>query len=343
MSLTIPSNCLKFSLLLVFLQFFQVSSAQFSEADAVAEKYAAQYGGNLAILAIKDNKIAYQKVVGEDFTINSQEKVGAVSAWFTAALVMNFVDQGKIKLDDPVGKYLPIFNKYAKRYLTIRHCLTHTTGLEAEKGGVQKIFQKTKFETLEEQVNSFASGREILNNPGKEIYFSNIGLNIVGRVLEVVGRKSFDRLVMEKIFRPLAMKKSTFSSETIPNPSAGALTTAADLAKFMDMLLNKGTLNGKTVLTEQSVNTLLSIQMADAGRKFLPAAATGSGIALGSWAGETNPDGQPVILFNPGLFGSWALLHLDRKYAFVVVTKPTSKEDKPNLYLELLDIFNQKL
>lgn len=343
MSLLKASNCLKFSLVLIFLQFFQVSSAQFSEVDAIAEKYAGQYGGNLAILATKDNKIAYQKVIGEEFNINAQEKVGAVSMWFTAALVMNFVDQGKIRLDDPVGKYLPIFNKYAKRYLTIRHCLTHTTGLEAEKGGIQKIFQKTKFETLEEQVNSFASGREILSNPGQEVYYSNIGLNIVGRVLEVVGRKSFDRLVLEKIFRPLGMKKSTFASETIPNPTAGALSSAADLAKFMDMLLNKGTLNGKTVLSEQSVNTLLSIQMPDAAKKFLPPAVTGAGIALGSWAGEINTNGQPGIFYNPGFFGSWALLNLDKKYAFVVVSRPTSKEDKPAFYLELLDAFNQRL
>ncbi len=71
---------------------------------------------------------------------------------------------------------------------------------------------------MEDQVNSFASSREIVNNPGEAFNFNNIGTNIVGRVLETVGKKTFDRLMLERIFRPLGMKKSSFASETAVNP-----------------------------------------------------------------------------------------------------------------------------
>ncbi len=55
---------------------------------------------------------------------------------------MTFVDQGKISLDDPVANYLPIYAKYAKSYLTIRHCLANTTGMADEKGGIEKFFSE---------------------------------------------------------------------------------------------------------------------------------------------------------------------------------------------------------
>src|SRR5688500_18639004 len=209
MSYKFRSNCLRFSSILIFLLLFQSlrSSAQFAEVDVIAEKAKSQYDGQLVVLAWKDDSIFYKKEIG-DLNINSAEQVGAAGNWFTAALLMHYVDQGKISLDDPVSDYLPIFGKYAKSYLTIRHCLTHTTGMQPEKGRLQKLFQKSKFPTLEDEVNSFAK-LEIITNPGEEFYYSNIGINIAGRVLEVVGKKGFDRLMQEKIFRPLGMKKST--------------------------------------------------------------------------------------------------------------------------------------
>ena len=343
-------NCLKFSLVLIFLQLLQFTSsnAQTSktkkpafppnaEADAFVEKNKASYDGQLAVIAIKDSQLLYQRNLGE-FTVNTQENIGAMSSWFTAALVMQFVDQGKIKLDDKVAKYLPIFKQYAKGYITIRHCLTHTTGIEADKGGVQKVFQKTKFASLEEQVNAFASKHEIQTNPGEEFYYSNIGLNIAARVLEVVAKKSFDRLVTERIFRPLGMKKSSFASEVAVNPTVGAISSASDYSRFLLMLMNKGSLNGKPVLSEDAVSKLLAIQATGMKKSYVPLAAGQMALTYGSWA-DTNGDAQPKKFVSPGFFGSYAYLDLDKKLAVVIVTKPTSKEDKGAM-LRVVEILN---
>lgn len=344
LSLNCFFNCLKFSTVLILLQLLQFQSLQAQtsskskkisfppneEADAIVDRYKNVYGGQVAVYAIKDSQLLYQKETGE-FNVNTQEEIGALSSWFTAALVMQFVDQGKIKLDDKVSKYLPIFNKYSKGYITIRHCLMHTTGIEADKGGVQKFFQKTKFASLEEQVDAFASKHEIKNNPGQEFYYSNIGLNIAARVLEVVGKKTFDRLVTERIFRPLGMKRTSFASEVAADPTSGARSSATDYVRFLNMLLNKGTLNGKTVLSPKAVDQLLSMQPLELPKVYVPAAASQLDLAFGSWA-VANGGGQPKTFVSPGFFGSYAYLDLDRKIACAVITKPTSKEDKGQVF-----------
>ncbi|MFX8797496.1 serine hydrolase domain-containing protein, partial [Acinetobacter baumannii] len=76
--------------------------------------------------------------------------IASCSKWLTAALVMVLVDEGKISLDDKVTKYIPEFAKYSKGYITIRHCLSHQTGIEQEPIKLLSILQRKKFPNLEE-------------------------------------------------------------------------------------------------------------------------------------------------------------------------------------------------
>src|SRR5688500_18009243 len=162
--------CLSFITMSVMMLNFQIIHVQqIGSIDGMGEQRKKQFGGKMVVMVWKDT-IVYKKLVGEDITLNTQMPIGCTSAWLTAALAMTFVDQGKIDLDDPVSKYLPIYSTYAKSYLTIRHCLANVTGIEPEKGGVQKIFQKTKFATLEDEVKAIAK-REIKNKTGEESYY----------------------------------------------------------------------------------------------------------------------------------------------------------------------------
>lgn len=329
------SNCLKFILLPVFVLFFQVLRAQnLSNLDEIMEQKNKVFGGKMAIVVWKDT-ILYAKAVGEDMTVNTQVPAGCATAWLTAALVMTFVDQGKISLDDPVAKYLPIYEKYAKAYLTIRHCLANTTGLEDAKGGVEKFFQKNKFASLEEQVNSFASSREIINNPGEVFNYNNIGTNIAARVIEVVGKRSVDRLMTERIFRPLGMKKSTLTSDVAINPFSGALVSTADYVKFMAMLLNKGIGNNKKILSEESVAELFKIQTGGAKIGFVPKGLEGYNYGLGNWT----PDGNTHT--SPGLSGGWPYINIQKKYACMIWGIPKEKKEKDDkssaVYREIVE------
>ncbi len=334
--------CLKFSSLLILLQLLQPVSlwAQKDEADALLEKNKGLYGGHLSAVAVDTGKVIYSKNVG-DYNINTQEEVGAISTWFTAAVVMHMVDQGKLKLDDRVSKYLPDFNKYAKGYITIRHCLTNSTGIEAEKGNIQKFLQKSKFESIEAEVNNYVSKREIKQNPGVEIHYSNIGAAIAARVVEIVGKKNFDRIATEKIFRPAGMKKTTFTGEMTVNAATGAKSSAADLGKFLQMLLRKGTINGKVVLSEKSVDELLKMQFTELPVAYLPKVVDGGEVTLGAFVAEANGDGQPKVIVAPGFFGGWVYLDLCRGYGGAVITKQTKNEDKKQVYEDLKSILDE--
>ena len=189
-------------------------------------------GTNLVALAFKDGKVVYKKELEKeigDFNSKTPVPAGVASQWLVAATVMAYVDEGKISLDDKVSKYIPIFAKYMKTYITIRNCLSFTTGIKADPPGPMKILQKSKYPDLETEVDAFASKRDIETNPGTEIYFSQIGPDIAARVLEVVTKKTFDRIVSDKILRPCKMRQTSFTNDNgvTSNAADGALTTGA--------------------------------------------------------------------------------------------------------------------
>lgn len=179
--------CLKFSFIAGCLLFFQCSFAQVDTADVVSfmKRNEKALGKNVAVMVYREGKVVFQKASSDIFNTKTQAPVPGASKWFTAALVMTFVDEGKIKLDDPISKYLPVMKKYMKGYITIRQCLAHTTGVENDKG---KMFQKKNFDMLEQEIDSYAA-REISNNAGEAFWYGDIGPNIAGRVLEVNSKK----------------------------------------------------------------------------------------------------------------------------------------------------------
>ena len=208
MSLKIKFYCLKFSVFIVSLLFFQTSISQkkekplpvkydFSELDNVLSQKQSLIGKDYVVLIWeKDDTLVYKKEVGE-YKTKTIAPIASCSKWLTAALVMQFVDEGKISLDDPVVNYLPVFEKYMKKYVTIRHCLSHMTGIEDENKAITKFLKKTKFPTLEEEVDAYAA-REIRANTGTDFWYGGVGLNIAARVLEVVSKRKFDQLIKQK-------------------------------------------------------------------------------------------------------------------------------------------------
>ena len=204
---------MKFMLLLfasISISLFSFAQ-NFKEVEQLMLNNQRSLGDDQVLLIYKDGKIIFQKALGT-FKPTMPAQIGESSQWLTAALVMMLVDEGKISLDDNVGKYLPIFPKWMKSYVTIRNCLSHTTGIETDKAGATKIFQKKNFATLEEEVNYYAEKRGIATNPGVWFQYNQMGPNIAGRVLEIITKKKFDRLIQEKLLRPLNMRFTSFSN-----------------------------------------------------------------------------------------------------------------------------------
>lgn len=342
------SNCLKFSYLLVLLLVLQPGFAQynFSELDELVTGNQKQLGGDLIAMVYKDGKLVYNKQTNKEFNGKTQIQIGASSQWLTAALAMIFVEEGKISLDDPVTKYIPIFTSYSKRYVTIRNCLAHTTGIHAEEPGLKAALANRKYETLEEEVNAFAK-KEIERNPGEMFFYSSIGPNIVGRVLEIVSKKAFDRLIADKLLRPLKMRQTTFYIDFSQsfNPSTGALSTANDYINFLSMLVNKGMFEGKRILSEQSIAEMQKIQTGKAFLKYQPAFASGYGYGygLGEWILEKDPAGNAAAVSSPGLYGSFPLVDFCHGYAMLVFGKTLINEQKGEAYLNMKQAIDKQI
>jgi CubicO group peptidase (beta-lactamase class C family) len=333
MSYKVTATCLQFSLIIMHLLFCRPAFAQsdFSAVDQLFKQNQKALGNNFVALVWKDGKILYQKQGGTDFTPKTTAPIGSSGNWLTAALVMTFVDEGKLSLDDRVSQYIPLFSKYSKSYITIRHCLTNTTGIKAEG--------KTKFESLEEEINSYASHRDIVANPGTEFYYSYVGPNIAARVLEIITKKSFDRLIQERITRPLKMRGTSFNNEEggALNPAGGARSTANDYINFLSMLLNKGVFEGKRILSEKAVDELEASQFGAVPVKSAPKALQGVHYSLGAAITESAASGVSNVLACPNTMGTIPYIDKCRNYAAILIVAKPEEEKKP-LYQSLKNL-----
>lgn len=311
------------------------ASAQYN-FDEVGKKMDAakkQLDGGATILIYKDGKIIYKKEAGPDFTIKTPVPIGASSQWLTAALVMTFVDEGLLNLDDKVSQYLPIFKTYGKAYITVRNCLDHFTGIEAPSG-ITGFFDKKNYPTLEEEVNSFANKHEIQTNPGTEFRFSSIGLNIAGRICEVISKKKgFDRLMLERVTRPCGMRNTSFyNNEKAINPSGGASASALDYINFMTMIMNKGVVNGKKVLSEKAIADMETIQTTPALIKYAPEGAMGYNYGMGVWIQEMDSQGKPAVIGSPSFTGTWPYIDKCRNYTCIFLVKSPLNDARRNIF-----------
>ena len=114
---------IQFLFVLLFFGCISVGKAQLNttELDALLEKSKKNLGNDAVALIYKDGKIVYKKKMGEYFDEKTQVPIASSSRWLTAALIFQYIDEGKISLETPIADYLPIYATYGKKYITIRH------------------------------------------------------------------------------------------------------------------------------------------------------------------------------------------------------------------------------
>ena len=345
MTYKVRSICLKFRTAAVFMLFLQAAFAQgkFADLESSIEARRKELGNDLMVIVANKDTIVYQKAFG-DITNRAQATVGAASTWFTAALVLQLVDEGKISLDDKVSQYLPIYDKYFKSYITIRHCLTNLTGIQIDPFKTANLTAKRNYESLEEEANDYAK-KEIQTNAGEEFRFNGIGFTIAARAVEVATKKKFEQLMRQRIFTPLGMRNTSFSTDdgSPASPFSQAKSSAADLTKFLQMLLNNGKFNGKQILSEAAVAEMRKVQVSKDRMKFSPKAAGDFQYALGTWAVE-GKEGQgetATVLASPGFIGVWPMVDFTRGYTFLIFPKTVTSEQNVNVFLGLKQLMDR--
>jgi len=217
--------------------------------------------------------------------------------------------------------------KKPARPITLRDLLTHTSGLPFYPAGLQDLYTKRN-RTLAEATLA-VSQRPLDFEPGSKWAYCNSGIDTLGRVIEVVSGQPYETFLARRIFAPLDMKDTTFrpSKEQLrrraglygvkegklvlnpdtliglpeeikhPIPAGGLSSTGADMAQFYRMMLSGGTLNGKRIVSPESVQTMTKVQTGDLKAGF------GEGMGFGfGFAVVRKPEGVTAML-SPGSFG----------------------------------------
>jgi beta-lactamase class C len=243
-----------------------------------------------AIAVVKDSSIVYIKGFGvkthgtnDSIDINTVFRIASVSKCFAAFLTGTLVADSTLAWDDPVIKYLPTFQLKSPEYtklLTLRNVLSHTTGLPyhtytnlVEEGiDLQSLLDKLK------DVN-------VANPPGKQYSYQNVAYSLIGEVIHVATKKTYDEMIQERVFTPLnmhtastnytslitnpniakphTMRRGQWKEASINNtyynvaPAGGINASISDMANWMIALLG----NREDVISRETLNQLFTPQV----------------------------------------------------------------------------------
>ncbi|MGC3971732.1 MAG: serine hydrolase domain-containing protein [Pirellulales bacterium] len=197
-----------------------------------------ELAGAVMLVADKDKVLACDTVGFADIaekremTSDALFWIASQSKTLTAAAFMTLVDEGKVKLDDPVDKYLPEFtNIWAaverdskhmllerpKRKITVRHILSHSSGLP-----FKSTLETPTLDGVTLTVGSRSYAMMPLEyQPGEGYQYSNAGINAAGRIIEVVSGMPYEKFMSERLFEPLGM------NDTVIRPSKEQLRRLA--------------------------------------------------------------------------------------------------------------------
>jgi beta-lactamase class C len=173
-----------------------------------------------AVAIIRDTSIVFLKGFGlkqvglpDTIDVNTVFRLGSVSKSISSVLAGTLVSKHLINWDDPIVKYIPTFQLKSKAQaekLTIRHVLSHTTGLPYH-AYTNMIEEHLPFDTLV----TYLKQVDLFGEPGQFYSYQNVGYSLIGSVVEAATHQSFEAALTENIFKPLNMRNGSASYEAI--------------------------------------------------------------------------------------------------------------------------------
>ena len=368
MSYNLAQFCRKCSLIASFLLLFQFTFAQqynFGGADNWLKANLNKLGGRAVLVILKNGKIIYeqaendlspkQKMIGKfiakrqgkdpeqvlkDYDFTTKIAIASCSKWLSAALVMTFVDEGKLSVDDTIGKFLPVMTAHQKGNITIWECLSHTTAIN---GGDLKESREiiNQASSMDETMEKIAE-QPMEGEPGKVFHYSSIGLQVADAVIEKISGKDFKTLFKERIALPCDMKNTDYGNGKIPVAAGGAFSTPEDYIHFLQMILQNGYYNGKQILSKESIIKMQKNYAKNARVAYTPAEAGNWGYGLGEWVMDDAVDRSNAVT-SPGLFGSFPWVDNERQYAGFLFVFNLKNKGRGKIYKELKTIVDKEV
>lgn len=255
----------------------------------------------------------------------------------TGVALLMLQDEGKLKVTDPVAKYIPEFANLKTpsgkpANLTIMQLMNHTSGLGEARGP-----EAEKARTLADLVPIWVAA-PMQFEPGSKWSYTQSGINAGGRIVEAVSGMRFDEFLQKRLFNPLGMKSTTFypdekarknlvtayakngasldpvpprkeygPKDRPPQGNGGLYSTPRDYARFCQMLLSNGKFKGRLYLSEEAMTYLNSSHTGELPTGFFQGENFGKrganyGWGLGTCVLKTPHEGVASVL-SPGTFG----------------------------------------
>ena len=279
----------------------------------VADAIAAKAAPGAVVLVGRGDQTTYEKAYGSRATVPSQEPMTLDTVFDVASLtkvvatttaVMTLIEQGRVRLNDPVASFVPGFDRYGKGGITVRHLLTHVSGLRPDVDLHPWTGYDAALALAVDEVPTAA--------PGDQFVYSDINFFLLGDIVARVTGQSLDAYLRRAVFEPLGMRDTGFLPAASLRPRiaptercadqdawpckrpdapplrgvvhdptarrmggiaghAGLFSTARDLQRFARMLINGGELDGVRVLSAATVARMITpVQMpANAGTRGL--------------------------------------------------------------------------
>ncbi len=218
-----------------------------------------------------DGKIIEQATAGyadndlkKPFEINTKVRMASIAKTMTALAIMQMVEQDKLDLDVPIQTYIPDYPKHGKTNITIRHLLSHTSGISGYKNAKESN-TTIEYASLNDALGLFKD-RELLFEPGTKYSYTTYGYTVLGAILEQVAGQTFEAYMQENIFSKAGMnntgvakfgvvlenqsklfhrkngtgKAKLAKENNLSNriPGGGFYTTLTDMLKFGNAVIN---------------------------------------------------------------------------------------------------------
>lgn len=253
------------------------------------------FPGGVAVVGRSSGVLATVAVGRTDW--NGSVPVDEHTVWDLASLtkvmgmtsaIMQLVESGRVDLDAPAQRYLPEWTGSNKERVTVRHLITHSSGLPSFRA-------YDRITTRADSIASLIMAEPLTWAPGDTMVYSDLGAFLLGRIVERVSGESLDRYVERHVFGPLGMTSTRYNppadwrariapTEIDPlrggkvhgavhderafylggvSAHAGLFGSARDLARFARMYLNRGTLDGVRIFHPETITRFTARQRAD--------------------------------------------------------------------------------
>ena len=306
------------------------------------------------VLILNHDTIVYRKAFGnraltpkkESMTIDTIFDLASLTKPIaTATCIFKLIEEGQLKLDDPIAKHWPAFAANGKAKVTIEDCLLHRSGLTPDNSIADYVGNR-------DEIMDRVAELSLIYPTGTDFRYSDVGFIVLGEVVQRLTDTPLDTFAKETIFEPLKMSDTSYNPKTkervAPTSSrkgepirgnvhdprafalggvaghAGLFSNADDLARFCRMLLHQGELDGQRILSPLAVRLLLEpVKLADGN---IRSRGWDVATAYSSQRGELFPKGDGFG--HTGFTGTSIWIDPPSQTAIIILTNRAHPNDK---------------